>query len=102
MVTSITSVIFSRFILSLRSIYHSSSTYSSTTATNDLSRSQHDPTQQRSTVYFASIIEGNLGATLSTSWGSGRETDVDEDEDIPRYSEYPFETGLKEEGDEAL
>ena len=80
-------MILSRFILSLRSIY-----YSSSSSTN----SEHNSSRQHSTVYFASVIEGNLGATLTTSWGGDGETDVDEDRENIRYSEYPFETGLSD------
>ena len=56
-----------------------------------------DPTKQESTINFISIIEGNLGATLTDSWfndGENGEENNDEGTDKVRYSEYPFSAGL--------
>ncbi|KAK7688683.1 hypothetical protein QCA50_008221 [Cerrena zonata] len=71
----ITSIVLSHFILSLRSIYHTTNNFT-------------HPPSKNSSVLFASAIEGNMGATLSASWA-----DVEESEDT-QYSEYPFSIGL--------
>ncbi|KAK7688727.1 hypothetical protein QCA50_008266 [Cerrena zonata] len=76
----LTSIILSHFILSLRSIYH--------TTDNSLQTGS-----KQSSLHFISAIEGNMGATLSGSWGSNREDEEEETEEI-QYSEYPFSTGL--------
>ncbi|KAK7688652.1 hypothetical protein QCA50_008190 [Cerrena zonata] len=76
------SIILSRFILSLRCIYHT---------TNNPAESS----SKYSSVHFASAIEGNMGATLSDSWAEGREESDQGLEEI-QYSEYPFSTGLSD------
>ncbi|KAK7683429.1 hypothetical protein QCA50_013260 [Cerrena zonata] len=76
---ALTSIVLSHFILNLRSIYH--------TTSNPLQTSS-----RQSSLYFASAIEGNMGATLSASFGSSRGEEK-ETEEI-QYSAYPFSTGL--------
>ncbi|KAK7693029.1 hypothetical protein QCA50_002594 [Cerrena zonata] len=56
----LTSIIISHLILSLRSISHKSNNLSQTSS-------------NQSSVHFASAIEGNIGATLSTAWGSNKD-----------------------------
>ena len=77
------SIIVSHFILDLKSIYYTP---------GETSQSH------RSTIHFASAVEGNLGAPLSHSWLSGADEVDDCIEEGPHYSEYPFSTGLFEEG----
>lgn len=75
-----TSIILSHFILDLRSIYQADE--------------QSSSSSKQSTINFASVVEGNLGASLNTSWTTGREgTEVNE-EDVIQYSKYPLYTGL--------
>lgn len=82
-ISSITSIIFSHFILDLRSVYHSN---------------PMETVTKHSTVHFASRVEGNMGATLSTQsyWASSG----DETETI-QHSEYPFYDGLTRTKEEA-
>ena len=80
---SIGSIILSRFILDLRSIYSSDA----------------DPTlsnENASALQFAAGIEENMGATLSNDWFSGRQRNTEEDEEI-RYTDGPFGAGLLSE-----
>ena len=79
---SLTSILFSHFILDLRSIHLSE---------DDTSGSTHQVTSVR----FATNIEGNLGASLDISWATGEERDIDEEEDDnPVYSDNPPAVGL--------
>ena len=79
---SLTSILFSHFILDLRSIHLSE---------DDTSGS----TRQVTSVRFASNIEGNLGASLDISWATGEERDIDEEEyDDVVYSDDPHSVGL--------
>ena len=79
---SLTSILLSRFILDLRSIYLSK---------GDTSGSANRVTSVR----FASNIENNLGASLDVSWATGEEPGIDgeEDNDIV-YSDHPLTVGL--------
>ena len=80
---SIGSIILSRFILDLRSIYSSDA----------------DPTlsnENASALQFAAGVEGNMGATLSNDWFSGRQRNTEEDEEI-QYADSPFGAGLLSE-----
>lgn len=70
----------SHFILDLRSIYLKEC---STTQTN----------QQLTSVKFAANIQGNLGASLDTSWATGEERETEEEQMI-WYSDNPLATGL--------
>ncbi|KAK7688708.1 hypothetical protein QCA50_008246 [Cerrena zonata] len=79
--TVLTSIILSHFILSLRSVYHTASNSSQTSS-------------KQSSLHFASAIEGNMGASLSGSWGSNREEDDEEDTEGVQYHNYPFAAGL--------
>ena len=66
---SIGSIILSRFILDLRSIYSSDA----------------DPTlsnENTSALQFAAGVEGNMGATLSNDWFSGSQRNTEEDGEI--------------------
>ncbi|KAK7688710.1 hypothetical protein QCA50_008248 [Cerrena zonata] len=74
------SIILSHFILSLRSTYHTTSNPSQTSS-------------KQSSLHFASAVEGNMGASLSGSWGSNRNADEEETEKV-QYSGYPFAAGL--------
>ena len=65
---SLTSILLSHFILDLRSIHLSE---------DDTSGSTH----QLTSIRFASNIETNLGASLHVSWATGKERDIDEEED---------------------
>ncbi|KAK7688752.1 hypothetical protein QCA50_008291 [Cerrena zonata] len=76
----LTSIILSHFILSLKSTYHIADNPSQTSS-------------RQSSLHFASAIEGNMGASLSGSWGSNREEDEDDTEGV-HYSDYPFAAGL--------
>ncbi|KAK7688790.1 hypothetical protein QCA50_008330 [Cerrena zonata] len=76
----INSIILSHFILDLRSIYHTPNNTANATS-------------QSSTLRFASVLEGNMGATLTTIWTTGEGVDADSDSSI-QYSEYPFSAGL--------
>ena len=79
---SLTSILRSHFILDLRSIHLSE---------DDSSVSTHQVTSVR----FASNIEGNLGASLDTSWATCEERDIDEEEDDNIvYSDNPPAVGL--------
>ena len=79
---SLTSILLSRFILDLRSIY---------LAKGDTSSSANQVTSVR----FASNIEENLGASLDISWATGEERDIDEEEDTNIvYSDNPLAVGL--------
>ena len=46
-----------------------------------------------SDMHFASVVEGNIGATLGAPWLSGRDRREEEEEAV-QYSEDPFSTGL--------
>ncbi|KAK7688733.1 hypothetical protein QCA50_008272 [Cerrena zonata] len=76
----LTSIILSHFILSLRSTYLTTNNPSQTSS-------------KQSSLHFASAVEGNMGASLSGSWGSDREEDEEEPEGV-QYSDYPFGAGL--------
>ena len=65
---SLASILFSHFILDLRSIHLSE---------DDTSGSTHQVTSVR----FASNIGENLGGSLDISWATGEERDIDEEED---------------------
>ena len=79
---SFTSILLSHFILDLRSIHLSE---------DETSGFAHQVTSVRS----ASNIEGNLGASLDTSWATGEERGTDEEEDDnPVYSNNPPAVGL--------
>ncbi|KAK7688687.1 hypothetical protein QCA50_008225 [Cerrena zonata] len=69
------------FNLDLRCIHHQ---------INDGSESS---SSRHSSLHFASAIEGNMGATLSSPWAD-EEGDGDEIEGNIQYSEYPFSAGL--------
>ncbi|KAK7688760.1 hypothetical protein QCA50_008299 [Cerrena zonata] len=76
----LTSIILSHFILSLKSTYHT---------TNNLSQTS----SKQSSLHFASAVEGNMGSSLSGSWGSNIEEDEEDTEGV-QYSDYPFAAGL--------
>ena len=79
---SFTSILLSHFILDLRSIHLSE---------DDTSGSTH----QLTSIRFASKIETNLGASLHVSWATGKERDIDEEEDDNIvYSDNPVAVGL--------
>lgn len=79
---SLTSIILSRFILDLRSVYHT---------THNISQSD----SKQSSVCFASALEGNMGAALNASWRSSRDHNEEEAEGL-QYSGYPFMTVLSD------
>ena len=77
------SILLSRFILDLRSIYH---TPGSITSSNT----------QPSSLHFVSRVEGNIGASLDASWATEDNAgghDSEEEEEI-YYSNNPLLTGL--------
>ena len=79
---SLTSILFSHFILDLRSIHFSK---------DDTSGSTHQVTSVR----FASNVGGDLGGSLDVSWATGEERDIDEEEDNNIvYSNNPLAVGL--------
>lgn len=78
--SSFVSILLSRFILDLHSIYL-------------IDKSSYQTTSRSTTIQFAPNIEGNLGASLDISWVTGQERDFEEDEKI-QYSDNPFATGL--------
>ncbi|KAK7688703.1 hypothetical protein QCA50_008241 [Cerrena zonata] len=75
------SIILSHFILSLRSTYHTTNNPSQTSS-------------KQSSLHFASAVEGNMGASLSGSWGSNRDDEEQKDTEGVQYSDYPFAAGL--------
>ena len=82
----INSILISRFIIDLRSIYLSRPDAYTTGKNNSAT-----------TIQFAARIEGNVGASLDDSWATGEERDDGEDEEV-RFSENPFASGLLEDG----
>ena len=79
---SLASILFSHFILDLRSFHLSK---------GDTSAS----TYQVTSVRFATNIEENLGAILDISWATGEERDIDEEEDNDIvYSDNSLAVGL--------
>lgn len=77
---SITSILLSRFILDLRSVYNCALDPSS-------------PSSNITTVRFAAAVEGNIGASLDDSWATGRNSDSTSMSDV-QFSDSPFATGL--------
>ncbi|CAL1698436.1 unnamed protein product [Somion occarium] len=87
---ALTSIVVSRFILDLRSVY--------------LSADGDQQTQPSvSTVHFASVIAGNIGASLHGSWATGdprhnvgqeAEQEEAEQEALEVYSDNPLAVGL--------
>ncbi|KAK7693026.1 hypothetical protein QCA50_002591 [Cerrena zonata] len=76
----LTSIILSHFILNLRSTYLTTNNPSQTSS-------------KQSSLHFASAVEGNMGSSLSGSWGSNIEEDEEDTEGV-QYSDYPFAAGL--------
>ena len=81
--SSVNSILLSRFLLDLRSVYQAD-----TPALASL--------PVVSSVRFASTMAGNIGATLDDAWVTGRDRDEvdDDDDEQAQFSEYPFAVGL--------
>lgn len=82
----INSILLSRFLLDLRSVYQA-----------DVPAIGSIPVM--SSVRFTSTIAGNMGATLDDAWATGRARDDLEDKE-PQYSQYPFAVGLLEDNED--
>ena len=81
--SSVNSILLSRFLLDLRSVYQAD-----TPALASL--------PVVSSVRFASTLAGNIGAILGDAWVTGRDRDEvdDDDDEQAQFSEYPFAVGL--------
>ena len=76
------SILLSRFILDLRSIYHTSGSIPSSNT-------------QPSSLRFVSRVEGNIGASLDASWATEDNAGGhDSEEEEIYYSNNPLLTGL--------